>query len=243
MEAAKEATYLNARLMAYELAELGITVDCAPVLDVPVVGADPIIGDRAYGDSVAMITVLAAEVCRGLMDGGVLPVIKHIPGHGRAPADSHLELPVVDASLEELRAVDFAAFTPFADMSYAMTAHVVYTALDADNPATTSRVVLDVVREELGFKGILLSDDLTMKALSGSYAQRVERSMAAGCDVVLLCNAAMDVRREVAEAAPVVNERVTVAMEKHRAIVGSAKALGFAEANARVEALLGQVAA
>lgn len=189
LDAAGEAARLGARLLAHEMHASGITVDCAPVLDVPQPGADPIIGDRAYGDEPSLVATLGRAACEGFLAGGVLPTIKHIPGHGRAEADSHKELPVVRTDRTTLEAVDFAPFKALADMPWAMTAHVVYTALDPDAPATTSRIVTDgVIRGELGFKGLLISDDLAMEALQGTLPERARRVVAGGCDLVLYCN-------------------------------------------------------
>ncbi len=181
--------WLGARLIAHDLHALGITVDCLPVLDVPAPGAHDVIGDRAYArepDDVASLGRAAAE---GLIAGGVLPVIKHVPGHGRARADSHKRLPVVDATRAELAARDFAPFRALADMPMAMTAHVVYRALDRARPATTSPVVIaDIVRGAIGFQGLLISDDLSMNALKGGLGERTTAALAAGCDVALHCN-------------------------------------------------------
>ena len=198
-EQAHEAAYLNARLIAHDLAELGINVDCTPVLDVPVDGADAIIGDRAYGRDPTTIIELGRQVIEGMIDGGVLPVMKHIPGHGRATADSHHALPRVAASREELSATDFVTFRSLSDCPMAMTAHVVYEAIDPARPATTSpRVVREIIRGEIGFDGLLMSDDLSMNALSGTLAQRCKASLFAGCDVVLHCNGGMDEMKQVA---------------------------------------------
>jgi beta-N-acetylhexosaminidase len=198
-DAAHEAAYINARLIAHDLAELGINVDCVPVLDVPVDGADAVIGDRAYGRDPTVIIELGRATIEGMIEGGVLPVMKHIPGHGRATADTHLELPHVTASREELSASDFVTFRSLSDCPMAMTAHVVYDAIDAQRPATTSpRVVKEIIRGEIGFDGLLMSDDLSMQALSGTLAQRAKASMFAGCDVVLHCNGKMDEMKEVA---------------------------------------------
>jgi beta-N-acetylhexosaminidase len=181
---------LGARLIAADLRALGITVDCAPVLDVPVKGAHDIIGDRAYGDAADGIAALGRAFSEGLIAGGVLPVIKHIPGHGRAGADSHLALPLVDAPLPALE-TDFAPFRVLSDMPMAMTAHVVYSAIDAKRPATTSPAVMRMMRHDLGFGGLIMSDDLSMKALQGDFAGRARRALHAGCDVVLHCNGDM----------------------------------------------------
>ncbi len=186
-----EAVRLNARLIAHELSDLGISVNCAPVIDLPQSGADPIIGDRALGNDPRTIATLAAAACEGFLSGGVLPVIKHIPGHGRADVDSHKALPRVDADLETLSQSDFAPFCALNDMPWAMTAHVLYTALDADEPATLSADVIKLIRNDIGFDGVLVSDDLSMKALDGSYKFRTAKALASGCDVVLHCNGDM----------------------------------------------------
>ena len=188
----REITRLGGRLLAWDLAALGINVDCVPVLDVPVPGSHDIIGDRAYGATPEVVAALGRAACEGLIAGGVLPVIKHIPGHGRAMADSHLDLPVVEASYSELDGRDFAPFRVLSDMPMAMSAHVIYTAIDPKSPGTTSRKVLrKVVREAIGFDGLLMTDDLSMKALSGDFTTRARDSLSAGCDVVLHCNGDM----------------------------------------------------
>jgi beta-N-acetylhexosaminidase len=189
---AREVTRLGARLMAHDLRALGINVDCVPVLDVPDPKGHEIIGDRAYGDTPEQVATLGRAAAEGLLAGGVLPIIKHIPGHGRAMSDSHLELPVVKAKLAELDARDFAPFRVLSDMPMAMTAHVVYTAIDRKNPATTSKkAIKQIIRGSIGFDGLLMSDDLSMKALSGDFKQRAKDSLSAGCDVVLHCNGDM----------------------------------------------------
>ena len=187
------ASWLLGRLLAYELAELGINVDCAPVLDVPIEGAHDVIGDRAFGLDPLQVGKLGRELALGLMAGGVLPVVKHIPGHGRALADSHLELPMVNASLSELQASDFLPFKALADMPLAMTAHVLYRDLDNLNPATTSTLVIErIIRQEIGFQGLLMSDDLAMQALAGNMEDRARKSLHAGCDILLHCNGKME---------------------------------------------------
>src|SRR4051794_27417874 len=199
---ALEAARLAARLIADDLAELGITVDAAPVLDLPRPGADPVIGDRAWGTDPARVAALGRAVCEGLLEGGVLPIIKHIPGHGRARDDSHKALPVVDDPPAVLRREDFAPFRALADMPWAMTAHIVYTAIDDAAPATLSPVVIErVIRGEIGFDGVLVSDDVSMGALAGSLAERTTRALDAGCDLVLHCNGDMEEMREIAAAA------------------------------------------
>jgi beta-N-acetylhexosaminidase len=198
-DAAREATYLNARLIAHDLISLGINVDCLPVLDVPVPGAHDIIGDRAFAPDPATIIALGRSQIEGLLDGGVLPVMKHIPGHGRAGADSHLALPRVDAGAGALSASDFVTFRSLSQCPIAMTAHVVYESIDPQRPATTSpKVIRDVIRGEIGFEGLLMSDDLSMKALDGPLSVRAKAALFAGCDLVLHCNGELDEMREVA---------------------------------------------
>ena len=198
------AAWLLARLHAFDLARYGIDADCLPVLDVPVEGANEVIGQRAYDREPKIVATLGRAGAEGLMAGGLLPVMKHMPGHGRATADTHLELPTVNASLKELMHHDFAPFQALNDLPAAMTAHVVYSAVDPANPATTSgKVVDEVIRGEIGFDGLLMSDDVSMKALSGDFAARTDAIVAAGCDVVLHCNGVMDEARAVAARAPV----------------------------------------
>ncbi len=201
--AALEAARLNATLMGHELAELGITVDCAPVLDLQHPGAHAgVVGDRALGTEPELVAELGRAVCEGLLAAGVTPVIKHMPGHGRALVDSHHDLPRVDAPLAELRRTDFVPFLRLAEMPWGMTCHVVYATIDPEHPATASaKVIADIIRGELGFDGLLLTDDLSMKALQGSLSERAARSLAAGCDVALHCNGKLAEMREVAEAA------------------------------------------
>ena len=187
--AAVEALTLDIALIASELRDLGIDVDCAPVLDVPAPDGHEIIGDRAFSDDPAVVAALGRVASDAFLAHGVLPVAKHIPGHGRATQDSHLALPRVGASLAELRERDFPPFAALKDCPLGMTAHIVYDAIDPDRPATSSSAVIgDIVRGELGFDGLLMTDDLSMKALSGSFADRAADARAAGCDVVLHCN-------------------------------------------------------
>jgi beta-N-acetylhexosaminidase len=198
---ALRAARLIARLMAEDLHSLGINVDCLPVLDIPAEGAHEVIGDRAYATTPERVAVLARAAMEGLMSGGVLPVIKHMPGHGRAMVDSHHVLPRVAANQQELEATDFATFAAFADAPMAMTGHVVYEAVDPDNPATLSARVVRLLRKKLGFDGLLMTDDLSMKALSGSMEERVGRALQAGCDMMLHCNGDFAEMQAVARAA------------------------------------------
>ena len=183
------AARLAGHLIAADLKGVGIDVDCLPLADVPVAGGDPVIGDRAYGHEPGKVAAIAGAIAQGLLAGGVLPVLKHLPGHGRAEADSHHRLPVVDTDRGTLEATDFAAFKPLAGLPLGMTAHVVFSSIDPGAPATTSvTMVREVIRGFIGFKGLLMSDDVSMNALSGSIAERSRAAFAAGCDVVLHCN-------------------------------------------------------
>ncbi len=202
-EAGLAAARLGARLIAADLAAVGIDVDCAPIADVPVAGADPIIGDRAYGATPEKVAAIAGAFAAGLMEGGVLPVLKHIPGHGRATADSHERLPVVGTDRATLEVTDFAAFRPLAGLPLGMTAHVVFSAIDPVAPATTSAtIVRQVIRDSIGFSGLLMSDDVSMGALSGSLGERAKAALAAGCDMILHCNGKMAEMLAVAAVAP-----------------------------------------
>ena len=198
---ARRAAWLNARIIADELFELGIDVDCAPLLDLRIEGADDIIGDRAFGGDPALVADLGRSVMDGFLDGTVMPVVKHIPGHGRATVDSHLDLPVVETDAQTLEKFDFAPFRSLRDAPWAMTAHVVYKAFDEHRPATISKTVIDdVIRGSIGCQGVLLSDDLSMKALKGGFAERAQDSLDAGCDIVLHCNGEMAEMRAIALA-------------------------------------------
>ena len=197
------AVRLNSRLMAADLMALGVDVDCLPVADLRLPEGHGVIGNRAYGEDPASVAVMAGAAAQGLLDGGVLPVLKHIPGHGRARVDSHEGLPTVETPRAELEATDFAAFRPLRGLPLAMTAHVVYADLDPTAPATTSKLVLDeVVRGFIGFDGALMSDDLSMGALSGTLAERAKAAIGAGCDLLLHCNGNAEEMEAVAGEAP-----------------------------------------
>ncbi|MBU6442654.1 MAG: beta-N-acetylhexosaminidase [Alphaproteobacteria bacterium] len=242
-EAAREAVYLNARLMAAELAALGINVDCVPVLDVPVEGADAVIGDRAFSHESTVVIDLGRAVIEGMIEGGVLPVMKHIPGHGRATADSHLALPRVATAADSLSASDFVTFRSLNHCPLAMTAHVVYEAIDAQRPATTSpKVIRDVIRGEIGFDGLLLSDDLSMQALSGPLSVRARAAQFAGCDIVLHCNGSLEEMREVAVEAKPLEDAALKRAEAARAHLARAEAFDSVGAERRLADLLGAVA-
>lgn len=195
---------LVASLTAADLREIGINTNCAPVLDVPAAGSHAIIGDRAYGDDPDQVAALGRAVAEGYAAGGVLPVIKHIPGHGRATADSHEELPVVTISRAELERVDLKPFRALADQPAAMTAHVVFTDVDPVRPASTSACVIDeIVRGSIGFNGLLMSDDLGMKALTGDMRTRAEAVIAAGTDIALHCSGDLAEMEAAAAGVPV----------------------------------------
>ena len=201
-EKGRRAAWLMSRLHAFDLARFGINVDCLPVLDVPVAGSHNVIGDRAYGTEPEVVSIMGLEAAAGLKAGGVLPVIKHIPGHGRGMADSHHDLPVVTASRAELEAHDFIPFRAARGELMAMSAHIVFTALDPDNPATTSRKVIEeIIRGHIGFDGLLMSDDVSMNALKGTIGERAAAIAANGCDIVLHCNGLMDEMKAVVAAA------------------------------------------
>lgn len=233
------ASRLNGRLLAHELAALGITVDCVPVLDVPAPGGHQIIGDRAFASDPAIVAELGRAMCEGLMAGGVLPVIKHIPGHGRAGADSHLDLPQVSASLDELRRSDFAPFRALRDMPLAMTAHVAYTSIDGATPASHSaKIIREIIRGEIGFDGVLMCDDLGMKALKGDFAERAGKAIAAGCDVLLHCSGEMKEMREVLREAPMLSGQAMVRCAAALAHLQMPDKFDAVAAQARLAALL-----
>lgn len=199
---AGEAARLNGYLLGRLVSDLGVTVNCVPMLDTPQADADPVvIGDRAYAKAPHIITVLAHETREGLIEGGALPVIKHMPGHGRALCDSHHELPRVCNSTRDLEGVDFQPFKSLRDARMGMTAHIVYDAYDAERPATLSPVIVnDVIRGEIGFDGLLFTDDLKMKALGGALSERISGAYDAGCDVALACNFSMKEKKESAKS-------------------------------------------
>lgn len=236
---AAAAARLGARLIADDLMRLGITVDCLPVLDLPVSGADGVIGDRAYGGEPGRVADLGRAVCEGLLAGGVLPVLKHIPGHGRARVDSHLACPVVEAAHDELRHSDFAPFRALAAMPWAMTAHIVYMTIDAAAPATLSRHVIgDIIRGEIGFDGVLVSDDLSMRALGGTLGDRARRALAAGCDLALHCNGDLGEMDEIAAAVPPVSHETAARLARGEAMRRPPPDFDRAEAEVRFDRLL-----
>ena len=234
-----KAAALGSRLIAADLSDLGISVDCLPLADVPVLGADAVIGNRAYGTEPAKVAAIARAVTKGLAEGGILPVLKHIPGHGRATADSHLRLPTVNTSADDLKKTDFAAFRPLSDLPMAMTAHVVFSALDPVHPATTSAtIVSQVIRGVIGFQGLLMSDDVSMNALSGSIAERTKASFLAGCDMVLHCNGNFEEMREVAAETPELSGKALQRAEQALASRGAPQPFDRVAARAELEALM-----
>jgi beta-N-acetylhexosaminidase len=238
-DAAVEACRLNARLLAAELEALGIDVDCLPCLDVRQADGHDVIGDRAFGHDPALVRTLGAAVAAGLGEGGVLPVMKHIPGHGRALVDSHLKLPRVEAGRRALDAVDFAPFKALAALPMAMTAHVVYAAVDPERPATTSaKVVSEVIRNHIGFDGLLLSDDISMRALAGDVATRTRAALAAGCDIVLHCNGRIEEMQAVAAAVDDLGGAAAARAAAALARRSPARAFDRSEAEARLASLL-----
>src|SRR5438477_12757429 len=236
------AARLSGRLIAADLSDLGVSVDCLPLADVPVTGANAVIGDRAYGTKPGKVAAIARAVTEGLEQGGILPVLKHIPGHGRATADSHFRLPTVDTGRKELERTDFAAFQPLADLPMAMTAHVVFSALDPAQPATTSATIIEeVIRGVIGFQGLLMSDDVSMNALAGSIAERTRAIITAGCDMVLHCNGKLDEMRDVAHETP---ELAGEALDRARRALASRRApepLDRQAARAELDALMDRV--
>jgi len=238
-ETAIEAAQLNARLMGRELAALGISVDCAPVLDLQFAGASNVVGDRGFAADPELVARLGRAVCEGLLASGITPVLKHMPGHGRAMVDSHHALPEVDAPLAALRQTDFVPFRRLSDMPWAMTSHVLYKAIDPERPATMSPVVInDIIRGEIGFKGVLVSDDLSMEALRGDLGDRTKRARAAGCDLALHCNGRLDEMRAVAAAAGSISVATAERLARGPAATAQLAPMNIVSAEARLEALL-----
>lgn len=234
---AGNCAFWQASLIGQELAELGITVNCAPCADLFMPDADPIIGDRAFSDQIPVIRHLSLQTLKGLQSQGIIPVIKHLPGHGRAPVDSHKDLPIVETPFEVLEKTDFLAFQEichdlktksFQSMPWGMTAHVVYNAVDKEEPATHSaKVIQKIIRALIGFDGFLISDCLTMEALEGSFATRTDKAFQAGCDAVLYCKSNLDEMNDVAKVAKPLG---TKALERlHRSLLPPAQTLSLAQ--------------
>lgn len=214
IEAAKEATFINHLLIGRQLKEFGINFDCAPVCDLRFDYAHEIIGTRSFGSDPLIVAELANAAAEGLKAASVVPIIKHIPGHGRALLDSHEDLPVVDTSLEELENSDFKVFRNVRTHDWAMTAHIIFDSLDISNPVTHSKKAVNYLRENIGFKNILITDDLSMNALKGSYSQRAKKSYEAGCDVLLHCNGKMNEMKEIAKEVKKIDSKLSLAIEK-----------------------------
>ena len=239
-----KAARLSARLIADDLTKVGVTVDCLPLADVPVPDADDVIGDRAYGNDPQKVAAIARAVTEGLEQGGILPILKHIPGHGRATADSHLALPVVDSPKTELELIDFAAFKPLADLPMAMTAHVVFSAYDAAQPATTSATMIErVIRGLIGFQGLLMSDDVGMNALAGSIAERTKALLAAGCDMVLACSGEPEEMHQVARETPELSGKALARAKAALASRQAPKPFDRDAARAELDGLIGRLGA
>ncbi|MET0314963.1 MAG: beta-N-acetylhexosaminidase [Hansschlegelia sp.] len=238
-EAAVEAARAGAQLMAAELAAVGITIDCVPVLDLPADDMTDAIGDRAYARTVEGVAALGGAVVSGMLAGGVLPVVKHLPGHGRATVDSHYHLPHVSADRATLEATDFRTFQALANAPLGMTGHILFEAIDPDRPATLSPIVIsEIVRGLIGFEGLLISDDLSMKALSGSIGVSASGALAAGCDIALHCNGVMDEMLEVAAAAPLLEGRAAERAAAASAMLIPAGAVDIAALREKRDSLL-----
>ncbi len=239
LELACEAVRVNAWLLASELHDLGIDVDCVPVLDLPVAGAHEVIGDRAFGADPGLVSKLGAAQIEGLLAGGVFPVMKHIPGHGRGLVDSHHALPIVAASRAELEGSDFLPFRALRQCPFAMTAHVVYRAIDSHSPATTSRKVIEeVIRGFIGFEGVLISDDLSMSALAGDLGARTAAALAAGCDLVLHCNGEPEEMTAVAAAAAAISPATAARLDRAEELRRAPQAADHARLAEQLDALL-----
>ena len=235
----RKAVFLNHQLIGAELAALGIDVDCAPLIDVHQPGAHDVIGDRAYGGDPEQVATLGRAAADGLMSAGITPVIKHIPGHGRSMVDSHHDLPRVTTSHAELSRIDFVPFKRLKDLPWGMTAHIVYEALDKELPATLSaKVIAEIIRGEIGFDGLLLSDDLSMKALRGTLAELAQRSVAAGCDIALHCNGKMEEMVQVAAGAPPLSKAGLERYTRGRRQVGKGQLAKLDQVEKELTALL-----
>lgn len=238
-QAGAKAVFLNHQLIGAELAALGIDVDCAPLIDVHQPGAHDVIGDRAFSGDPEEVATLGRAAADGLMSAGITPIIKHIPGHGRSMVDSHHDLPRVPTSHAELARVDFLPFRKLNDLPWAMTAHIVYEAIDRDLPATLSaKVIAEVIRGEIGFDGLLLSDDMSMKALNGPLDDLTRRALAAGCDVALHCNGKMDEMRQIGAGASPLSKAAEERYTRGRRQVGKGRVAQVEQVQAELAALL-----
>jgi beta-N-acetylhexosaminidase len=235
---AKKALALNIQIIAAELLALGIDVDCIPVLDIPVRGADNIIGDRAFSTDPEIVSMLGNLAVQVACAAGLTPIVKHIPGHGRAMCDSHLDLPIVTTALKTLEATDFVPFRALKHAPWAMLAHVVYTALDDKNPASLSPAVIKYIRAAIGFDGVLIGDDLSMKALRGSYQIRATKTLAAGADLALHCNGVMAQMEKVAEGCHEITPQSAKRLRAARTLLSRPKQHNLAELLAARDKLL-----
>lgn len=234
---APKAMYLRYRIIAAELLSLGIDANCAPMVDIASGETHEFLKNRCYGNSLEDVVKVGQAVAGGLLDGGVLPVLKHIPGHGRAVADSHHDLPVVDTNGEVLRQTDFAAFQALNDLPMGMTAHITYSAFD-DRPATLSPRMMSLIREDIGFDGLIMTDDISMKALTGTLGELSRLSIDAGCDVVLHCNGALDEMQDVAAAAGPMNEAAQRRADAALGCMHTPDPVDIPDLEAQLEALL-----
>jgi beta-N-acetylhexosaminidase len=222
LEDAKEAAKLNAQIMGHELNEMGINVDCAPVVDIPSKDSNQVIGDRAFGDNITIATELAQAMIDGLNSKGISHIIKHIPGHGRALLDSHFELPHVNAKFSILNESDFVPFKKLNNADWAMTAHIIYEDIDPDHPATLSTKVIDIVRNEIGFKGIIITDCLTMKALKGKSEENARDAFSAGCDLIIFSRPKIEEMDAIIQQSPILNQKQIDIIEKNHPITETA---------------------
>lgn len=237
-----EAVRLNARLIAATLSDLTITVNCLPCLDIPQSNSHEFLRGRMSGNTAEQSTLLGQATCDGLLSGGIMPVIKHIPGHGRATTDSHLALPRITASREDLQGVDFVPFKALRLAGWAMTAHVIYDQIDADRPASTSPIITQqIIREHIGFDGFLVSDDICMQALSGSITERFSECLRAGSDTVLHCNGNMDEMKKIADTAHQMNDRALERYKRGQNMVHAPQPFDRTAGLARLEELLQNV--
>ncbi|MEM1360121.1 MAG: glycoside hydrolase family 3 N-terminal domain-containing protein [Pseudomonadota bacterium] len=239
LTAARDSMYLRARMIAHELRAVGIDGNCTPLGDIAQNDTHPIIFNRCYGEDVNTVTAVGRAVAEGCLDGGVLPVLKHIPGQGRADLDSHLELPRVDATRTHLDQKDFATFRALADLPLGMTAHVVFDAIDPEHCATLSSDCLSLVRQEIGFDGLLMTDDISMRALSGPMDQRCRAALAAGCDLILHCNGEPTEMLAVAEAAGRLADTASKRAQAALVMRKAPKAFDLAEAEAAYQEFSG----
>jgi beta-N-acetylhexosaminidase len=205
---ARKKCYENFTDLSNDLKEVGINSNCTPILDINFEDTHDVVKCRSFGKNSKQISDLGRVISNAHLDNGIFPIIKHIPGHGRALADSHLELPIVDASLEELRMTDFVPFKELSDIKFAMTAHILYSKIDNQNPATMSKKIIDIIRNDIGFKNIIMTDDLSMKALKGSFTEKVKKSLNAGCDLILHCNGDIKEMLEINDSLDYIDDNV-----------------------------------